>query len=130
MKTTICFTCKMEFGMSDSFYDTMLRLKEKGSFYCPAGHGQHFITGESETDKLRRERDKLIQDKAYLHDRIKQESEAKEAERRKNVAQRGVVTRMKNRSANGVCLCCNRTFADLQRHMTTKHPEFKKEEVA
>lgn len=130
MKIEHCYTCKMEFGMSDSFHDSMLRLKESGKFFCPAGHSQHYVTGEHPQDALRRERDRLLQEQARLNDRIREEREAKEAEQRKNTATRGVVTRMKNRSANGVCLCCNRTFSDLQKHMKTKHPEFKKKDAA
>jgi hypothetical protein len=26
--------------------------------------------------------------------------------------------------ANGVCVCCNRSFKNLAAHMQTKHPEF------
>ena len=39
-------------------------------------------------------------------------------------AQKGVTTRLKNRVQKGVCPCCNRYFAQLQRHMTTQHPNF------
>lgn len=130
MKIETCYTCKMEFGMSDSFYDTMLRLKEGGKFYCPAGHTQHYITGETELDKMRRRAEKAEQDRAYWQDRIREVGEEKAAIERKNIAIRGVVTRMKNRAANGVCLCCNRTFTNLQKHMETKHPQFKKEDAA
>jgi hypothetical protein len=31
------------------------------------------------------------------------------------------------RIGNGVCPCCNRSFTNLRRHMTTKHPEYPKE---
>lgn len=34
---------------------------------------------------------------------------------------------LRNRAAAGVCPCCNRTFEQLGRHMTTKHPEYVKE---
>jgi hypothetical protein len=120
----------MEFGLPDSFYDTALRMREKMNFYCPAGHSQHFCTGQSDLEKMRLERDRAVQEQARLHDRIREERESREAMERKNIATRGVVTRMKNRAANGVCLCCNRTFANLQKHMETKHPQFKKEDVA
>lgn len=130
MKIETCYTCRMEFGMTDSFFDSMNRLKEKGMFYCPAGHGQHYVTGESALDKMRRERDRAIQEQARLHERIREETERKEALQRKNIATRGVVTRIKNRISNGVCPCCNRTFINLHNHMKTKHPDYKKENVA
>lgn len=130
MKIETCYKCKMEFGMSDSFYDTMLRLKEGGKFFCPAGHSQHYVTGESDLEKMRRERDRAVQEQARLYACVKEEREDKEAAHRQNIATRGVITRMKNRAANGVCLCCNRTFTNLQKHMETKHPRFKKEDAA
>lgn len=130
MKIETCYQCKMEFGMSDSFHDTMMRLKESGKFFCPAGHVQHYVTGEHPQETLRRERDRAIQEQARLHDLIREERQRKEAAQRQTIATRGVVTRMKNRASNGVCLCCNRSFANLQKHMATKHPKFRKEEVA
>ncbi len=33
-------------------------------------------------------------------------------------------TRIKNRIAAGVCPCCNRSFQNLSRHMSNKHPTF------
>lgn len=37
---------------------------------------------------------------------------------------RGQLTKLKRRVSNGVCPCCNRSFADLHRHMTEKHPDY------
>lgn len=37
---------------------------------------------------------------------------------------KGVVTRTRNRIANGVCPCCDRSFTNLQRHMASKHPDY------
>lgn len=34
---------------------------------------------------------------------------------------------IKKRVGNGVCPCCNRTFENLSRHMSCKHPEYKTE---
>lgn len=42
---------------------------------------------------------------------------------------KGVATRLKNRAAHGVCPCCNRTFQQLARHMSAKHPDFKTADV-
>lgn len=121
-----CGCCKMIWGMPRYFYDAQMKLCEKGSFFCPTGHERHFIRGETEETKLRRQLNQKIQNEAYLESRIEEEKQAKEDLERKNAAQRGVVIRMKNRSAHGVCLCCNRSFSDLARHMQTKHPDFKK----
>ena len=37
-------------------------------------------------------------------------------------------TRLKNRVGKGVCPCCNRSFANLKRHMASQHPEFAGDE--
>lgn len=109
MKIENCYTCKIEFGMPDSFYDTMMRLKEKGSFFCPAGHSQHYVTGEHPQEKLRRERDRAVQEKARLAEELAAEQKKRQ--------------RLIRRTNAGVCHCCNRTFTNMARHMKTKHPE-------
>ena len=93
-----CFQCKVAFAMSDEVHAVALQKREAGGFFCPNGHSQVYVTGESETEKLRRERDRLIQEQARLHDRIREEREGKEAVQRQNIATRGAVTRMKDRA--------------------------------
>jgi hypothetical protein len=115
-----CHRCKTPFAMSEQVYDTMSRMKEGGTFYCPLGHPQHYVTGESDLDKVRRERDQLKQNEAYLHDQIR---EAREDAKKQVAVERGKLTKFKNRVNAGVCPCCNRTFANLARHMKTKHSE-------
>lgn len=44
MKIIDCAKCGIEFMITDSFHDSMRYLGPKGSFYCPAGHPQHFHT--------------------------------------------------------------------------------------
>ncbi len=92
-------------------------------FYCPYGHVQHYIQGETEADKLRRERDRLQQRIAQKDDEIK------DLENRRRAAV-GQVTKLRNRVGNGVCPCCSRNFANLARHMHTKHPDWAAEAAA
>ncbi len=123
-----CYKCGMIFGMPDEFYKTALQMREKMSFYCPAGHSQHFVTGESKAQKLRRERDRMKQQLAQRDDEIKHERDRRKCAERSAAANRGVVTRIKRRSAAGTCPCCNRTFKQLAAHMKNKHPEYAKKE--
>jgi len=44
--------------------------------------------------------------------------------KRQKAAAKGQLTKTKRRVANGVCPCCNRTFADLSAHMHGQHPEY------
>jgi hypothetical protein len=50
----------------------------------------------------------------------------RDANRRQLSASRGQVTKIKNRVGNGVCPCCDRSFTNLRRHMSTQHPAWKK----
>lgn len=99
---------------------------EKKGWKCPNGHGQIFH-GETEADKMRRERDRLAQRVAERDDEVRRQRELREAAERRTAAARGQVTKIKNRVGHGVCPCCNRTFENLHRHMTTQHPTFTAE---
>lgn len=111
----ICCNCATHFAMDS---DLNRRARETGrNFYCPNGHAQCYIETE-----LRR----LQDDKKSLQNRLSwAETEAKRAKNERKAA-RASLTRTKNRIANGVCPCCNRTFTNVARHMTSKHPDFKK----
>lgn len=119
-----CYQCKTRFGMSQTVHDAAVERREKMTFSCPNGHQQHYTTGENEETKLRRERDWLKQNTAYLEQRIRDEQAEAEAQKRQAAAYKGVATRIKNRVKQGVCPCCNRTFANLAAHVKTKHPDF------
>lgn len=121
-----CCRCGTNFWIPDELYQAAKR-SPKISFYCPYGHEQHYPAGESEADKMRRERDRLAQQIAYKDDQIKRQRELREAAERRASAARGQVTKIKNRVGHGVCPCCNRTFENLARHMMTKHPTFTAE---
>ena len=112
-----CGECHCYFGLSRSHYD---KAKNDGAgWFCPNGHERVFC--EKETDKLRRE----VQRERARADQM--EAIAKEARDKANhhqriaVAHKGVATRIKNRIKKGVCPHCNRYFANLHRHMESKH---------
>lgn len=121
-----CIKCGVRFGVPDGY--TARRRADKASFYCPNGHSMAYT--QSEADKLRQERDRLAQRIAQKDDEIRWATEARERAERSASAMRGQVTKLKKRAANGACPCCNRTFANLQRHMATKHAGFVVEEIA
>lgn len=118
-----CYRCKTDVFLPDELYHAAKRSPSI-TFYCPYGHAQHFIEGESEETKLRRELQRAQQRLAEKDDRIRQERDAREATERRLSAQRGQVTKLKNRAANGVCPCCSRHFTNLERHMASQHPGF------
>lgn len=117
-----CWKCKAEIWLPDALYEAAKRSSNIG-FYCSYGHSAIFKEGETDLDKMRRERDRALQQIAERDDTINN------LEHRRRAAV-GQVTKIKNRVGHGVCPCCNRSFENLARHMNSKHPDFKKEEAA
>jgi ssDNA-binding Zn-finger/Zn-ribbon topoisomerase 1 len=127
-----CANCHIHFAMPSELAER--RRREGGNFYCPNGHVN--VYRETELDRLKRQ---VLQEKAAREQaeararderlRANRFQESAKAADRPAAATRGVVTRMKNRVANGVCPCCNRHFVNLERHMKGQHPEWKPEEV-
>ena len=111
-----CPACGVLFAITEELEER--RRKDGKSFYCPNGHSMSY--GNSDTEKLRKEREK----NARLTARLDQEKAATAALDRQRAAMKGQVTRIKKRVANGVCPCCNRTFKDLAAHMSTQHPDY------
>ncbi len=125
---TTCWKCKTEYFLPSALYRSA-QASERIGVFCPYGHEGHFLERPTEEEKLRQERDRLRQRVAQRDDEIKLERERREATERQLSAQRGVVTRIKNRVGHGVCPCCSRTFQNLTRHMKSKHPQYAKSDV-
>lgn len=111
-----CPQCGIYFGVPEHWVKS--RREDKQTFYCPNGHSQSFK--ESETERLRRERDRLKQDNAYLES---QRMEAEAKARRFETANK----KLKKRTAAGTCPCCQRTFSNMAQHMKHMHPDFVQE---
>lgn len=108
LETATCCACSMLFAVPKDF--NRRRREDSKSFYCPAGHAQHYKPGGSEADRLKRdlERERQVREAA--------ESRAGKAEQ--NLAQVARAHRkMRERVMNGVCPCCNRSFGNLRDHM-------------
>ena len=121
-----CCRCKTSIVLPEALYKAA-KTSTRITFYCPYGHEQHFVEGETDLDKMRRERDRLAQRVAEWTDEARRERELREVAERRAAAARGQVTKIKNRVGHGVCPCCNRTFENLARHMANQHPAFTAE---
>ena len=108
-----CIACDIVFAMPDRFDQEMRRTGE--TFYCPRGHGQ--VYREPENARLRKRVAALEAQKVALDDQ-------RRAAERSLTAQKGENTKLRNRVHNGVCPCCQRSFQNLRRHMTSKHPDY------
>lgn len=114
-----CCSCGIKFGMPTEWREK--KRRNKTLFYCPNGHSQHY-TGETQEDKLRRERDIAKQQLARA------EQEAADAQKRVELLQKQK-RRLEKRAAAGTCPCCQRTFSNMSTHMKKQHPEFVAENV-
>lgn len=110
---TECWVCGIAFAWPEHLDD---RARERGTtFYCPNGHAIRY--GESEATKLRAE---LAREEGRIA-QLKYDLKHTEGQRR---AEKAAKTKLKNRIAKGVCPCCNRHFANVQRHIENQHPGF------
>jgi len=117
-----CGDCGITFAAPKTWWDT--RRTKGGTFYCPNGHPRVFR--ETDVDRLQKQLDTAQRDKKYWESRFTSTRAVLEAEKRSKAAYKGQLTKTKKRIGNGVCPCCNRTFANLHRHMSGQHPEYGK----
>ncbi len=122
-----CCNCGVRFAMTDAFYRKRLEnLGPNNPFYCPNGHKQWYV-GKTEADKLRDENAKLKDTILKRDNRIDALHEQRQQVEHRLRATKGVVTKIKKRISHGVCPCCNRTFDNLARHMSSQHPTYAAE---
>lgn len=109
----VCGECGIPYAAPDYFWKE--RMRDGKGFSCPNGHSRVF--SETEATKLKREVERLKSEVEWQRGRAAQKDKAL-------IAQKGLTTKAKKQLArveNGVCPECNRTFANIARHMQTKH---------
>lgn len=113
--TETCITCGAIFGLVAEFRNR--RIEDHENFYCPNGHSQFYsgkTKAESLAEELERERQRRIDEVEAAQVRADfAEAEKKKAEKE--------LARISKRAHAGVCPCCKRSFANVARHMQTKH---------
>lgn len=122
LEVRVCPVCGITYAGPGRFFDD--KKSTKKSWYCPNGHSLSFTKSDAEVlqEKLASEK----RNAEFWRSRTKSaEADADHARAQAN-GYKGALTKVKKRVGNGVCPCCNRTFANLNRHMETKHPTFKK----
>lgn len=119
-ETITCFKCQMAFAVPSA---SKRRWRESGDeFWCPNGHGQHYV--ETEIQRLQKQLDQERKRREWAESAKESAYQSLEDERKRVAALKGVVTRTKNRIANGVCPCCKRSFQNLKRHIQHQHPDY------
>lgn len=122
-----CYECGLLFGIESEYNRKLVSLKTQTWFTCPAGHKQHYV-GESDSMKvarLDREKQEEINKVRRLESdaKILRDEAFKANEKTKRL--RTAIKKKSLRIKNGVCPHCDRSFENLQRHMTTKHTTCK-----
>lgn len=113
--------CGVPFALADSFIAA--RRADHKTWYCPNGHSRYY-PGKSEVEQAQAKVAQLERRLANRDEDLRSERAAHEVTERRRRAAKGQLTKTKRRVANGVCPCCNRTFADLGRHMAGQHPDY------
>jgi hypothetical protein len=108
--------CGIAVGLPENLHTWMLR-SSKNSAYCPVGHSFHF------TKTLAEEREEMERRVAEANRQARATRDLLAQEERSHSATKGHLTRVRHRVHRGVCPHCHRTFQDLQRHMSSKHPQ-------
>lgn len=110
LETTECCSCGVVFALPKWMLNK--RREDKGSFYCPNGHSLSYT--KSRVEKLQEELEQTQRALSTAKCETMQERRLREDAEQKHA-------RLQKRVKNGVCPCCKRTFANLARHMATKH---------
>jgi hypothetical protein len=116
---TSCW-CGIQLAIPNDLHDFANR--HGSEVYCPLGH--KFVYGDGENKRLKQELES--KERALKWEREYAESVRQERDRteRKLRATKGVLTKTRKRIANGVCPCCQRHFANVERHIKNQHPDF------
>ena len=116
-----CINCGIAYSFPASFIRE--RKRDGKNFYCPNGHPMHY-PGETDEEKIKR----LKKEKADAIERgerrVKFERNMRQAAEREALTQkqqRGKLRKRLERVGKGVCPKCNRSFANLARHMAGQH---------
>lgn len=117
-----CGGCGLNYAVPDGWLSQ--KKEDHTGFFCPNGCRRIYKKDPDEVVKLERKVAQLTAQADQLNASLRSARICAEHAERRVSAQKGQVTKIKNRVAKGVCPCCNRTFENLARHMETKHPDF------
>lgn len=120
--------CGIVYAIPKEFRDSL--YAKGGGYYCPNGH---FLSwNETDVDRERKKREAAERRAENYEAQADYERHRAESERRTAIALRGHLTRIRNRIAAGVCPVpgCRRSgFAQVMRHLASKHPDWLAEHV-
>lgn len=114
-----CGNCGIAYAVPETW--RMEKKRNRSTWYCPNGHPR--VYNKSEADRLRAKLDEQIRETTRQAERAAAAERAEQAAVTREQKVVKELRRVRKRVEAGVCLCCNRTFQNLARHMATKHAE-------
>ena len=109
-----CGQCGIEFAVPDFWLESRKKgVEGENEFWCPNGHNRVFR--DNELVKTKRQLENAEKRIGWMQAGIDMRDKT-------TTAQRGQLTKLRNRVQRGVCPACQRSFQNLRRHMETKHP--------
>lgn len=123
MLRAVTCTCGYVFGLAETHQQELINTH--GEFFCPKCKNSLAYKAENEAERLAKKAARLQAELDQKCAAMRDVYAAKDRVERRLSATQGIVTRVKNRVNRGVCPCCNRYFAQLHRHMNSKHPAYK-----
>jgi hypothetical protein len=121
-----CGECHIPFAVPSDLHETLVQTGRL--FWCPNGHKIGY--SETENDRLKKQLSTVRDLRDVLSAQLTHSEDQRRAAERSAAAFKGQATRLRKRSAAGVCPVpeCHRHFENLARHMSAKHPGFSSEE--
>lgn len=116
-----CITCGVLYAVPETLIQ---RHRDYGGYHhCCNGHAQGWGEDSATVSKQRRQIERLTQQQARLEDEKSAAWATANEQLKQAEAARRETARLRKRIGNGVCPCCKRSFANVARHMQTKHPD-------
>lgn len=114
-------SCGHEFYMDPGTYD--IRHDDGKLFWCPVcGNSQYW--SENTIAQLERRAELAERRSAANRAQAIKARKERDHEKARRIGYQGEVTKTRKRIGKGVCPCCNRHFANVERHMANQHPEY------
>ena len=121
LRVVCCHTCTGIYAIALPFANR--RLQDGGTWHCPYCR-QGTVYSASENAQLKKQLEEKDRALRWQNEQRVNAQRESQSLRRQRDGMKGVLVREQKRLArvkNGVCPCCNRHFANLERHMKTKH---------
>ena len=121
MVTVICPTCSIINAIPKEQNDRAHHWKDEVWIYCSNGHGWSYTKDKSAEEALRADVKRLEKEAANAWNQALDAANTAKAEKRAHSVTKGLLTKAVNRAAAGGCIYCQREFANVARHMASKH---------